>query len=432
MKTEAAPLLLKNARLLCPTNGLDETGNLLVLDEKIAALGTDISEIDVPEGTKVVECKGKVLCPGLIDMRVQLRDPGREHEENLVSGTDAAAAGGITSMVCLPNTEPVMDDMSLIEFIGREARKIGRVKVYAYGAATRGLKGEELAEMGLMASVGAVGFTDAEKAIASARMMRLALSYAKGFGKPIIQHPEDPSLTHPGGMNEGEYATRLGLPAISPVAEVIMVERDLRLAALTEGHLHLAHVSTAASVEAIRRAKAEGVTVTCDTAPHYFALNETAIGDYRTFAKVIPPLRSESDRLAIIEALKDGTIDAIASDHAPHDPDMKRLPFAAAAAGVVGLETLLPVTLSLVHADKLSLLQAIGLMTKGPRQALGLEEGTLTQGAPADLTVIDVDKPWRIEAEKLRSRSKNSAFDKLPVQGRAIMTVVNGRVIFGE
>jgi len=230
-------------------------------------------------------------------------------------------------------------------------------------------------------------------------------------------------------MNEGEFATRLGLPGIPAEAETIMVDRDIRLAALTGGHLHLAHLSTAGAVAAVRRAKAEGVRVTCDTAPHYFALNETAVGDYRTFAKVTPPLRSELDRLAIIEGLADGTIDAIASDHSPHDADMKRLPFAAAAAGVVGLETLLPVTLSLVHQEKLTLKQAIGLLTAGPRAVLGLTEGTLAQGGPGDVTLVDIDKPWRVDPAAFRSRSQNSAFDKLPVQGRADLTVVNGRII---
>ncbi|MCR9254780.1 MAG: dihydroorotase [Alphaproteobacteria bacterium] len=423
------PLLLTNAHLLCPDSGLDGPGGVLIADERIVAAGPNVRESAGPEGTRTIDCKGKHLTPGLIDMRVQLRDPGREHEENLDSGTMAAAAGGITSIVCLPNTEPVMDDMSLIEFIGREARKIGRVKVYAYGAATRRLKGEELAEMGLMSSVGALGFTDGEKAIASARMMRLALSYAAGFGKPIVQHPEEPSLSHPGGMNEGEFATRLGLPGIPAAAEVIMAERDIRLAALTGGHLHLAHLSTAAAVDAVRKAKAEGIRVTCDTAPHYFALNETAVGDYRTFAKVTPPLRSEDDRQAIIDGLADGTIDAVASDHSPHDPDMKRLPFAAASAGVVGLETLLPITLTLVHQNRLPLVRAVEVLTTGPRRVLGLEEGSLAKGGPGDVTVVDIDKPWRVDAQAFRSRSKNSAFDKLPVQGRADLTVVNGRII---
>ncbi|KZD12228.1 dihydroorotase [Oceanibaculum pacificum] len=419
-------ILFKNARLLDPASKLDRVGDLLVEGERIAALGA----LADAAADSVIECDGKALLPGLVDMRVQIREPGEEHKENLVSAAHAAAAGGITSLATLPNTQPVIDDQSLVEFIAREARKIGLVKIFPYAAATRGLQGKELTEMGLLTGVGAVGFTDGIKTVASAQVMRLALSYARTFGQLIVQHAEEPSLTNEAGMNEGEWATRLGLPGIPPAAETIMVERDLRLLELTGSRLHFAHVSTADSIEAIRRAKARGLRVTCDTAPPYFTLNEGAVGDYRTFAKLSPPLRSEADRLAVIAGIADGTIDAIASDHSPHDQDSKRLPFAQAESGAVGLETLLALSLAPVHQGKLALLDVLAALTCRPAAILGLKLGQLAAGYPADLALVDLDRPWRIEAAKFKSKSKNSPFDTLPVQGRALRTMVNGKTIF--
>ena len=333
-------------------------------------------------------------------------------------------------MCILPDTEPPFDDASLIEFVARRARQVQRTKMYAYGALTLGLKGEQLSEIGLISEAGAVAFTDGTQAIGDAQVMRRALSYARPFGKAVVQHPEEPSLAQGGCVTEGEIATRLGLPAISPMAEIIMIERDLRLVEITQGRLHIAHVSTAAGVEAIRRAKARGLPVTADTAPPYFALNEIAIGDYRTFAKVSPPLRSEVDRQAIIEGIKDGTIDAIASDHAPHDQDSKRLPFAQAASGMIGLETLLPISLELVHNGYLDLRTLLRRLTITPAEILGLPGGSLSKGAAADLTVFDPERPWQIREKEFRSKSKNSAFDGRPVQGRALRTLVDGATAF--
>ncbi|EKE68959.1 dihydroorotase [Oceanibaculum indicum] len=419
-------ILFKNARLIDPASRLDRPGDLLVEGEVIAGIGT----LDSAMADQVIDCGGKVLMPGLVDMRVQIREPGEEHKENLTSAAHAAAAGGITSLAMLPNTQPVIDDQSLVEFIAREARKIGLVKIFPYAAATRGLQGKELTEMGLLTGVGAVGFSDGVKAIASAQVMRLALSYARTFDQLIVQHPEEPSLTNEAGMNESEWATRLGLPGIPAAAETIMVERDLRLLELTNSRLHFAHVSTAAAIEAIRKAKARGLKVTCDTAPPYFTLNETAVGDYRTFAKLSPPLRSEADRQAVLDGIADGTIDAIASDHSPHDQDSKRLPFAQAEAGAVGLETLLALTLAPVHQNKMKLMAVLAALTCKPASILGLKLGQLQEGWPADLALVDLDRPWRIEAAKFRSKSKNSPFDTLPVQGRALRTMVNGKTIF--
>ncbi|HYM04799.1 MAG TPA: dihydroorotase, partial [Stellaceae bacterium] len=323
-------------------------------------------------------------------------------------------------------------DIALVEFVARRSRDVGLARIRTYAAATKGLRGRELTEMGLLAAAGALAFTDAGQAIADATVMRRALSYARTFDLLVMQHPEEPSLASGGAMNEGEVATRLGLAGITPAAEIIQVERDLRLVEVTGGRLHIAHVSTEAAIDAVRQAKARGLPVTCDTAPHYFALNETAVGDYRTFAKVSPPLRSEWDRRAVIAGLKDGTIDAIASDHAPHDQESKRLPFASAASGIIGLETLLPLTLELYHNGHLSLLQALHTVTQRPAEVLRLPAGRLAVGEAADLVVFDLDRPWRIDVDGFRSKSKNAPYDGRPVQGRVLRTVVAGRSVFAS
>jgi len=424
----ARPLLFRNARLLDPASNLDRRGDLLIEDGKIAALDPKIAAHDAES----VECAGACLAPGLVDMRVELREPGAEHQESMNSGGLAAVAGGVTTLVMLPTTDPVIDDIALVEFVARRSRDVGLARIRTYAAATKGLKGRELTEMGLLAAAGAVAFTDAGRAIADATVMRRALSYARTFDLLVMQHPEEPSLAAGGMMNEGEVATRLGLAGITPAAEIIMVERDLRLVEATGGRLHIAHVSTEAAIDAIRRAKARGLPVTCDTAPHYFALNETAVGDYRTFAKVSPPLRSEWDRRAVVAGLKDGTIDAIASDHAPHDQESKRLPFASAASGIIGLETLLPLTLELYHNGHLSLLEALGAVTQRPADILGLPAGRLAVGAAADLVLFDLERPWRIDVDAFRSKSKNAPYDGRPVQGRVLRTLVAGRSVFSS
>lgn len=429
-KQPQRPLAILNARLLDPASGLDARGGILVKDGVIVALGPQVGGSGLPEGTETVDAGGHCLAPGLIDIRVQLREPGEEHKETIATGAAAAAAGGVTTMVCLPNTDPVIDDVAGVEFIARRARETRLAKVYCYGAVTKQLAGKDLVEMGLLAESGALAFTDGLAAVADARVMRRALAYARGFGLLIIQHPEEPRLAEGGAMNEGEMATRLGLAGIPAAAEVMMIERDLHLVELTGGRYHVAHVSTAASVEAIRKAKARGLPVTCDTAPHYFALNETAVGDYRTFAKMSPPLRREEDRKAIAAAVADGTIDCIASDHAPHDQDSKRVPFAQAAFGVIGLETLLPISLELYHKREIGLLGLLKRMTSAPADLLGLPQGRLAVGAPADLVLFDIDRAWTIDSERFRSKSKNSAFDKRPTRGMVLRTIVDGRTVF--
>lgn len=418
-----------NARLLDPATGLDAPGALLTEGARIADVGPRLFADGVPSDVKVVDLAGKALAPGLVDMRVLITEPGGEQNETVKSAARAAAAGGVTSVVCLPNTDPVIDDVAGIEFINRKARDVKQVKIYAYGAATRGTEGREITEMGLLANAGAVGFTDGSKTIASAGVMRRVLNYAKVFGRPVIQHPEEPTLAS-GVMNAGERATRLGLTGIPREAEIIMIERDLRLVEMTGGRYHVAHVTTAESVDVIRRAKARGLAITCDTAPHYFALTENDVGDYRTFAKVSPPLRDEMDRRAVVAGLADGTIDVIASDHTPRDQDQKRVPFSQAAFGVIGLETLLPLTLELAHKKAVSLLDALACVTCRPADILSLPAGRLAVGAAADLVVIDIDVPWTVDEDAFLSKSKNSPFGNRPVQGRAVRTIVDGRTVW--
>ena len=426
-------IVFRGARLLDPATGRDEIGDLVVNGTEIVEIGPDVSS----KYNKIKETidagnAGKPMClaPGLVDMRAHLGEPGDEHKETIESASAAALSGGITSIICLPDTDPVIDDVAGVEYIARRAREVKGVKVFPYAAATRELAGEQMTEFGLLSEMGAVAFTDGRRAIADAKMMSRALAYAKTFNLLIVQHPEEPSLAENGVATSGEIATRLGLPGIPPVAEVMMIERDLRLVEMTGGRYHAAHVSTAAAVEAIRQAKARGLPVTCDTAPAYFALTEADIGDYRTFARVSPPLRAEADRRAVVEGLSDGTIDAIASDHLPHDQDSKRVPFVQAEPGIVGLETLLPLTLELVHNGHLGMLDAIARMTTGPADILGLPMGRLAEGAPADLVLFDPDTPWRIDVDAFLGKSKNSPFDERPVQGRAVRTMVGGRTLF--
>jgi dihydroorotase len=420
-------VLLRGARLLDPASGFDARGDLLVEGERIAAVG-DVAAM--ARGAETIAAAGLCLAPGLVDMRVQLREPGAEHLESIKSGGRAAAAGGVTTMIALPNTEPPVDDVSVVEFLARRAREVKLAKVHTYAAATKGLEGRHLTEMGLLAANGALGFTDGVKAVADALVMRRVLSYARSFDLLVLQHPEEPSLGGAGEVNEGEVTTRLGLAGITPMAEIIMVERDLRLVEITGARYHVAHVSTAAAIEAIRQAKVRGLPVTCETAPPYFVLNETAVGDYRTFAKLSPPLRSEWDRRAVIEGQRDGTIDPIASDHAPWDQDSKRLPFSSAAYGIVGLETLLALSLELYHNRHLELLGVLRLLTIHPAQILCLPVGRLAVGAPADLILFDPDLCWQICPDDFLSKSKNAPFDDRPVRGRVQLTMVDGHTIF--
>ncbi len=421
----SADILFTDVRLIDPASGLDRMGELLVRDGRIADLGT----LGRPEGVEVVQGAGAVLCPGLVDARVALGEPGFEYRETIASAAAAAASGGITTVTALPDTQPAIDDPAMVRLLRGRGEEVG-LTILPYAAVTRGCRGEELAELGLLREAGAVAFTDGARAIGSTRMMRLALSYASAFGARIVQHPEEPSLADGGAATEGELATRLGLPGIPAAAEALLVARDIRLAALTGGAIHFAHVSTGEALELIRRAKERGVSVTCDTAPPYFDLNETAIGDFRTYAKLSPPLRAEADRLAVLAGLADGTIDVIASDHQPRDADDKRLPFAQAAPGGSGLATLLAVTLAQVHAGTLSLTRALDLLTAQPACLLGIDAGRLAPGAPADLCLFDLERAWRVEAGQLPGKAQNTPFDGRALEGRVLGTWKAGRAVW--
>ena len=421
-------LLFSGVRLIDPASGLDQMGELLVRDGVIVDHGPSLGR---PDGVRVIQEDGAVLCPGLVDMRVALGEPGFEYRETIASSAEAAAAGGITTVAALPDSQPAIDDPALVGMLRARGEALGSLTILPYGAVTRGCKGEEFAELGLLREAGAVAFTDGARAIGSTRLMRLALSYARGFGAKIVQHPEDPLLSSGGVATEGELSTRLGLPGIPAAAEAILVARDIRLAKLTGGAVHFAHISTGEALDLIRHAKADGLNVTCDTAPPYFDLNETAIGDFRTYAKLSPPLRKDADRLAVVMALADGTIDAIASDHQPRDADDKRLPFALASPGGSGLATLLGVTLAQMHGGALSLTQAIALLTHRPARLLDSSAGTLARGAPADLCLFHPDRIWQVEAGKLPGKAQNTPFDGRALEGRVLGTWKAGRRVFG-
>jgi dihydroorotase len=407
---------------------VDMLGDLLVRNGLIADFGPSLGR---PDGVTLVEAEGAVLCPGLVDMRAALGEPGFEYRETIASAAAAAAAGGITTLAALPDTQPAIDDPALVQLLRTKGEETGSLTILPYGAVTRGCRGEELAELGLLWEAGAVAFTDGSRAIGPARLMRLALSYARGFGARIVQHPEEPSLAAGGTATESEQSTRLGLPGIPAVAEAMMVARDIRLVALTDGAVHFAHVSTGEALELIRVAKAAGLAVTCDTAPPYFDLNETSIGEFRTYAKLSPPLRKEHDRKAVIAALADGTIDAIASDHQPRDADDKRQPFALASAGGSGLATLLAVTLAHVHNGSLPLPAALDLLTSRPAALLGIQTGRITNGAAADLCLFDPDRIWKVEAGTLPGKAQNTPFDGRALEGVVLGTWKRGERVFG-
>ncbi|MBO1362009.1 dihydroorotase [Acetobacter sacchari] len=447
MSAKSTDILFENVRLLDPASGLDRPGRLLVRGGRIADHDLPGAE-GAPEGAEIVQGGGAVLCPGLVDIRVEIGEPGHEYRETVKSATRAAFAGGVTTVAVLPTGTPPIDDPAMVRLLRSRGDDPGSLTLLPYGAVTKGCKGGELAEIGLLREAGAVAFTDGAQAIASARLMKLALTYARGFGGMVVQHPEEPSLAGSGCATDGELAIRLGLPGIPTAAEAIMIARDIRLAELTGGRLHFGHVSTGEGVELIRRAKQRGLAVTCDTAPQYFDLNENAIGDFRTYAKFSPPLRAEADRLAICAALADGTIDAVASDHTPRDADDKRLPFAQAAAGGTGLATLLGVTLTRYHDGTLSLLDALALLTSRPAALLGLDKettavtpsrarggwrpaGALTAGHSADLCLFDPDRAWRVVAGSLPGHAQNTPFDGRALEGRVLGTWKDGLRVFG-
>jgi dihydroorotase len=426
---EAVPTVFVNARLMCPESGRDERGGLYAEGGVIADLGPHI-ELQTFDGAEIIDCHGLLLIPGLIDMQVSTGEPGEEHRETLATASRGAAAGGVTTIVCMPDTKPAIDDVSLVDFIERRARDTAIVNIYPMAAMTKGLAGVEMTEIGLLRQAGAVAFTDGRRSLANTRLMRNILSYARDFDALIVHYTEDPDLAAAGVMNEGEVSSSLGLPGIPAEAETIILERDLRLTALTRGRYHAANISCAASLEAIRNARRAGVKVTCGVTINHLTLNEIDIGSYRTYFKVKPPLRAESDRRRMVEGVHEGDIDVIVSGHNPQDVDMKRRPFAEAAAGAIGVETLLPAALQLYHNGAVALRPLLAAMTCRPAKILGLPGGRLVPGAPADLAIVDLEMPWRIDAANLSSKSKNSPFDETVLQGRAIKSFVAGRCVY--
>jgi dihydroorotase len=422
------PAILVNARLVCPMSGREEKGGLRIEDGVIADIGPHITGGEAC--ATVLDCHGHVLAPGIIDMQVSTGEPGEEHRETLATASRAAAAGGVTAIATLPDTKPAIDDVSLVDFIEQRARETAMVRVYPMAAMTKGLAGKEMTEIGLLSEAGAVAFTDGRRSVANAKLMRNILSYARDFGALIVHFAEDPDLALGGVMNEGEVSSNLGLPGIPAEAETIMLERDVRLVALTGGRYHAATISCAASLDIIAKAKAAGQTVTCGVTIHHLTLNETAIGSYRTYCKIKPPLRAEAERLAMVEGVRKGDIDVIVSSHNPQDAEMKRRPFAEAADGALGVETMLAAALQLYHSGAIMLSPLLAAMTSRPATLLGLPSGRLTPGAPADLVLIDLEMPWRVDVHRLRSKTRNSPLDEKVLRGRAVRTWVGGRCVY--
>ncbi len=430
-KNDGKRVAYTNARLIDPESGLDQVGALLTEGNKIVDFGAQLfNDGKTPEGAEVVDCGGHILCPGLLDIQVHFREPGQEYKETIETGSMAAAAGGVTTVATMPNTKPVVDDITVLAFLQKRAMETGYVNIRPYAAITKGQKGEELTEMAMLVEAGACGFTDDGLPVMNAQIMRQALTMSKALGVPIAQHAEDMNLTCGGCMNEGWVATKLGLKGIPNASEAVIVARDIILAELTGGQYHLLHASTRESVELIRMAKKKGLRVTAEVAPHHFTLTDEAVMEYRTFSKMNPPLRAEADRLALIEGLKDGTIDAIATDHAPHDAESKRVPMDVASFGIVGLETMLSLSLNLVHQGIVPLRDVLAAMTYRAADIIHANAGRLKKGAPADLALIDLNAAWTITNESLHSKSKNSPFDGLPARGRCLRTVVGGEAVF--
>src|SRR4249920_1631770 len=430
MLTDRRPILLANARVIDPSRDFDGPGDLLIADGVVRDLRRGIGAAGVPEGTDIVNCAGKVIAPGLVDMRAFVGEPGASHRETFASASQAAAAGGITTIICQPDTSPVIDNSATVDFVLRRARDTAIVNIHPMAALTKGMGGQEMTEIGLLKAAGAVAFTDGDRSVTNAQVMRRALTYARDFDALIVHHTEDPDLVGEGVMNEGEFATRLGLIGIPNAAEAVMLERDMRLVALTGGRYHAASLSCIESLEILKRARDAGLSVSPSVSINHVTLNENDIGPYRTFLKLSPPLRTEDDRRALVAAVASGLIDVIMSDHNPQDVEVKRLPFAEAAPGAIGLETMLTAGLRLVHGGEIGLTALLRAMSTRPAELLGLPGGTLKSGAPADVIVVDMDLPWVLDPNELKSKCKNTPFDEARLTGRVVRTIVSGRTVY--
>lgn len=422
-------ILVNGGRLIDPANGIDKITNLLIEGELIAK----ISDKPIPsKGHEVIEAKGWVVSPGFIDLHVHLRDPGQEYKEDIRSGTEAAAAGGFTSVCCMPNTKPINDNETITQYILDKAKKEGKVHVLPVGAITKGAKGEELAEIGKLKEAGCVAISDDGWPVMNSEIMRRALEYAKTFDLVVMPHCEDKCLSEGGVMNESRTSTEMGLKGAPCQAEEVMIARDILLAELTGGRVHIAHVSSEGGVRLVREGKARGASITAETCPHYFTLTDEATIGYNTNAKMNPPLRSLKDREAVKAGLKDGTLDAIATDHAPHSPDEKEREFDQAPFGVIGLETVLPLSLNLVRENVISLPEMIALLTVKPAGIIGIRKGSMEEGAYADVTLFDTETEWVVDPAKFRSKSRNSPFNGWKVKGKVKGTIVAGQLVYQD
>lgn len=418
-----------NANIVAPAQGLNGLGGILIDDGWILAVGPKVSKENIGAGTQIVDCTGLTLMPGLIDMRVFTGEPGAEYRETLATASEAAAAGGVSTMIVMPNTQPVIDDAAIVDFILRRARDTAMVRVAPMAAITKGLAGELMAEFGTLKEAGAVAVTDATRSVANAGLFRRALMYAKDFDMLVVQHVEEPTLAT-GVMNSSETASRLGLSGRPAMSEVIMLERDIRLVEMTGARYHASQVSCIESLNVIRAAKDKKLPVTCGVSIHHLTLNENDIGAYRTFFKLSPPLRSEADRRALVDGVKDGTVDVIVSSHDPQSADTKRLPFGEAAFGAIGLETMMSAALGLYHSGHLPMERLVEAMSSKPAEILGLETGRLEPGAPADFAIIDPALAWTVQEAKLKSRSKNSPLEECSLEGRVVETVIAGKQVY--
>ncbi|WP_139413248.1 dihydroorotase [Bartonella mastomydis] len=424
------PIVFQQARIIDPSRAIDEIGTVIVENGRITAAGKEALNQGIPAEAEVINAQNKAILPGLVDARVFVGEPGNENRETIASASQAAAAGGITSFLMMPDTHPVIDNVALVQFIKRTAGEMSSVNIYPVAAITQGFNGQEITEFGLLKDAGAVAFSEGKKTLQNSSVMRRAMTYARDFDVPLIHETQDKDLTGQGVMNEGLLASWLGLSGIPREAEVISLERDLRLAALTQTRYHAAQISTALSADSLRLSKQRSEKISAGVSINHLSFNENDIGQYQTSFRLMPPLRTEEDRIALIEAIRDGTIDVIVSSHDPQSIDTKHLPFNDATAGAVGMETLLSATLRFYHDENLSLLRITELLSTTPAKLFGLNAGTLKKGVYADLIMVDLEEPWVVSTEKLYSRSKNTPFKNACFQGRVLQTFVKGKSVF--
>ena len=423
--------LLINTRIIDPQNNIDEVGGILIDENgKIKAVGKKVTKENASKDCKIIDCKGNISIPGIVDMRVFVGEPGFEYKENFRTLSEAALSGGVTSVVTMPNTMPVIDNGSILDFTKRRAKDKSQIKIYPLATLTKNLEGNEMSEFGLLGIIGAIGFTDGIKCVQNNRVMDKIFNYSKNLNSLIIQFPQDNELSADGAINEGDISTRLGLKGIPDIAEKIIIERDLSLLELYKNRYHISTISSKTSLPVIETYKKKGLEFTTGVSINNLSLNENDIGDFRTFLKLSPPLRTENDRLALIDAIKNGLIDVIVSDHKPEDEESKRLPFQQAATGASGIETLLSLTLELYHNQSCELKTLIKTLTCNPAKILNINAGNLSIGADADIAVVNLDKPWVIEKEKIKSKSKNTAIEKRKMQGKVEKTFINGNLVF--